>query len=97
MPGKLARIGASGRAKKRPAISPSRALMRSLRARISPASSAQMRLSDLLGGQLDVLGPGGGESLFGQSVGPLDAAPLEVGGEALMARPFGSSQDSGSG
>jgi hypothetical protein len=43
MPGRLARIRASGRAKKRFCSSLSMLSMRSLRARISPASSATMR------------------------------------------------------
>jgi hypothetical protein len=42
---------------------------------------------DLLGRQLDVLGPGGGEGLFGEGVGPIDATLLEVGGYPLMPRP----------
>src|SRR5215211_5596115 len=42
---------------------------------------------DLLGGQLDALGFRRSEGPLRQLVGPLDAAPFEVGGEALMPRP----------
>ena len=57
MPGRLVRIRASGRAKKRSPISSSMLSMRSLRPRTSSASSATMREATSCAGRLTLWVP----------------------------------------
>ena len=86
MPGRLAMIRASGRSKKRLAISCVESAQTFLEGEDLFGELRADAGGDLLGGQLHVLGFGRGESLFGQLLGSLDAAFPEVSGEALVPR-----------
>jgi len=87
MPGRLARIRASGRAKKRLCSSSSMLSMRFLRARISPASSATMREASSSVGRATLWDLAAVSALCATLLDrPLDATVSKIGSNTFMAR-----------